>query len=49
MIPITPVPADSSAARQALACLDLTSLADGHDKAGGEREVEQLCARADGR
>lgn len=42
-------PADAAAARQALACLDLTSLADGHDRSGGEREVEQLCARADGR
>lgn len=41
--------ADARAARQALACLDLTSLADGHDRSGGEREVEQLCARADGR
>jgi deoxyribose-phosphate aldolase len=35
-------------ARQALACLDLTSLADGHDQSGGERDIEQLCARADG-
>lgn len=42
-------PADAHAARQALACLDLTSLVDGHDRSGGEREVEQLCARADGR
>lgn len=41
--------ADAHAAPQALACLDLTSLANGHDKTGGEREVEQLCARADGR
>ncbi len=41
--------ADANAARQALACLDLTSLADGHDHSGGEREIEQLCARANGR
>jgi deoxyribose-phosphate aldolase len=38
-----------STAHQALACLDLTSLADGQDQTGGERDVEQLCARADGR
>lgn len=36
-------------ARQALACLDLTSLSDGHHQAGGEPDVERLCARADGR
>lgn len=36
-------------ARRALACLDLTSLSDGHDVAGGEADIEQLCARADGR
>ncbi len=35
-------------ARQALACLDLTSLADGHDLAGGEADIEQLCLRAIG-
>jgi deoxyribose-phosphate aldolase len=35
-------------ARQALACLDLTSLADGHDQAGGEAEIEALCAKAVG-
>ncbi len=34
------------AAYGALACLDLTSLADGHDLAGGEAEIERLCARA---
>jgi deoxyribose-phosphate aldolase len=36
-------------ARLALACLDLTSLSDGHDVAGGEADIERLCARADGR
>jgi deoxyribose-phosphate aldolase len=36
-------------ARQALACLDLTSLNDGHDVKGGEADIEQLCARADGK
>ncbi len=35
-------------ARQALACLDLTSLNDGHDVKGGEADVEQLCVRANG-
>lgn len=35
-------------ARQALACLDLTSLADGHDRAGGEAEIEALCRGAIG-
>ena len=35
-------------ARAALACLDLTSLADGHDVAGGEAEIEALCAKAIG-
>lgn len=35
-------------ARTALACLDLTSLADGHDVAGGEAEIEALCAKAIG-
>jgi deoxyribose-phosphate aldolase len=35
-------------ARSALACLDLTSLADGHDAAGGEAEIEALCAKAIG-
>jgi deoxyribose-phosphate aldolase len=35
-------------ARTALACLDLTSLADGHDLAGGEAEIEALCAKAIG-
>jgi deoxyribose-phosphate aldolase len=35
-------------ARTALACLDLTSLADGHDRAGGEAEIETLCAKAIG-
>ncbi|MFC3682160.1 deoxyribose-phosphate aldolase [Hydrogenophaga luteola] len=42
-------PADAHAARQALACLDLTSLVDGHDRSGGEADIERLCARADGR
>ncbi len=35
-------------ARTALACLDLTSLADGHDTTGGEAEIEALCAKAIG-
>ncbi len=35
-------------ARTALACLDLTSLNDGHDHAGGEAEIEALCAKAIG-
>ena len=35
-------------ARTALACLDLTSLNDGHDVAGGEAEIEALCAKAIG-
>jgi deoxyribose-phosphate aldolase len=35
-------------ARTALACLDLTSLSDGHDQAGGEAEIEALCAKAIG-
>ncbi len=35
-------------ARTALACLDLTSLADGHDQHGGEAEIEALCAKAIG-
>ncbi len=35
-----------NAARLALACLDLTSLVDGQDLAGGEAEIERLCARA---
>jgi deoxyribose-phosphate aldolase len=35
-------------ARTALACLDLTSLSDGHDVAGGEAEIEALCAKAIG-
>ncbi len=33
----------------ALRCLDLTSLADGHDVAGGEADIELLCQRAVGR
>lgn len=37
-----------AAARAALACLDLTSLNDGHDVKGGEAAIEALCARADG-
>lgn len=36
-------------ARLALACLDLTSLTDGHDRHGGEADIEALCAKADGR
>lgn len=35
-------------ARQALACLDLTSLNDGQDVAGGEAEIDALCAKAHG-
>ncbi len=35
-------------ARAALACLDLTSLNDGHDLRGGEADIEALCARAEG-
>ncbi|MCE2909066.1 MAG: deoxyribose-phosphate aldolase [Burkholderiaceae bacterium] len=38
----------AATARTALACLDLTSLSDGHDTAGGEAEIEALCARAIG-
>ena len=47
----TPAPADAAtlqAARTALACLDLTSLNDGHDRWGGEADIEALCARAVG-
>ena len=36
-------------ARTALACLDLTSLNDGQDVAGGQADIEALCARAQGR
>ena len=36
-------------ARQALACLDLTSLNDGHDVAGGEADIDALCAKANGK
>ena len=36
-------------ARLALACLDLTSLSDGHDLKGGEADIEQLCVKADGK
>ena len=36
-------------AKLALACLDLTSLTDGHDLHGGEADIEALCARAHGR
>ena len=36
-------------AQRALACLDLTSLTDGHDTDGGEADIEALCARANGR
>ena len=35
-------------ARQALACLDLTSLEGGHDREGGEADIEQLCLKAVG-
>ena len=46
---MTTVTSDLEAtARTALACLDLTSLADGHDAAGGEAEIEALCAKAIG-
>ena len=48
MNPTTPTPGPLNTARQALACLDLTSLTDSHDQVGGERDIEQLCARADG-
>jgi deoxyribose-phosphate aldolase len=42
-------PADPiTTARSALACLDLTSLVDGHDRSGGEAEIEALCLRAIG-
>ena len=48
-----PLPQDDTPlahqARLALACLDLTSLSDGHDVGGGEADIERLCARADGR
>jgi deoxyribose-phosphate aldolase len=37
-----------AAARAALACLDLTSLVDAHAHAGGEAEIDTLCARAVG-
>ena len=36
-------------ARLALACLDLTSLTDGHETHGGEADIEALCAKADGK
>ena len=42
------IPELHAAARTALACLDLTSLHDGHDLAGGEAAIEALCARANG-
>jgi deoxyribose-phosphate aldolase len=45
---MTATPDLLAAAHTALACLDLTSLADGHDQAGGEAEVEALCAKARG-
>ena len=35
-------------ARLALACLDLTSLTEGHDTQGGEADIEALCVRAQG-
>lgn len=35
-------------ARLALACLDLTSLNDGHDVAGGEADIDALCLKAIG-
>lgn len=38
-----------AAARTALACLDLTSLNDGHDRTGGEADIEALCAKAQSR
>ncbi len=44
-----PLPKTTEAnARVALACLDLTSLNDGQDVAGGEADVEALCAKAIG-
>jgi deoxyribose-phosphate aldolase len=46
---MTPQLSDLDAtASTALACLDLTSLSDGHDTAGGEAEIEALCAKAIG-
>ena len=36
-------------ARTSLACLDLTSLTDGHDVKGGEADIEQLCIKAAGK
>lgn len=39
----------TAAAKTALACLDLTSLNDGHDSAGGEADIEALCRKAQGR
>ena len=39
----------TTVAKLALACLDLTSLTDGHDLQGGEADIEALCARAQGR
>ena len=39
----------TTTAKLALACLDLTSLTDGHDLQGGEADIEALCARAQGR
>lgn len=38
----------AAAARTALACLDLTSLTDGHDSAGGEADTDALCTKAVG-
>ena len=40
---------DEATARKALACLDLTSLTDGHDVKGGEADIEQLCIKAAGK
>ena len=40
---------DEATARKALACLDLTSLTDGHETHGGEADIEALCAKADGK
>jgi deoxyribose-phosphate aldolase len=48
MTPAEIATADRTAARIALACLDLTSLDDAHRRRGGEAEVERLCRRAQG-
>ena len=48
----SPTPVSEATVQQAhsaLACLDLTSLTDGHDTRGGEADIEALCAKADGK